>query len=630
MKRITLIGLLLSILCTMQAKERIIERPPFLTWSSTSIEVDKMVISDTATVVHIKAFYRPKNWIKIAKGSFLKDNNGQLYPIRSGIGITLDKEFWMPESGEAEFQLVFPPIPETVTSVDFSEGDFEGAFKIWGIQLDKKAFAKQKAPKEAITYKIDKNAELPSPEFRLGKGTLKGKILNYNKDIVSSLALYVNDPIKGTQDENPISIKADGTFQTSINVITVTPALLRLPFATLPCLIAPDEETNIIINPWECTRQESKLHKDEKPYGLPAYFSGYMARQQQELSSSELTNDINNISSLLTEVSNKNAEEVKEVLLKHQESILSKIEQAPLSKDTKEILKIKAAFIIAQHISNIESLMRHAYVEHNELTREQMQEYYKNTKIEIPEGFYNTLKDFTSVNTPQAHYATEFLYNLYSLGRHQDLLKELWGTDKGTFFATLKANQFTKGIQNFTPLTAEQKAQLNTFPSPAYGEFINLMNNELLEKIELNKKKTGFTINEAGQVANEDLFASIISKFRGHTLLVDFWATWCGPCRMANKAMIPMKEELKDKDIIYLYITGETSPMGTWQNMIPDIHGEHYRVTNEQWSYLMTNFNVQGVPTYLVIDKEGNVTFKETGFPGINTMKEQLMKALGK
>lgn len=46
------------------------------------------------------------------------------------------------------------------------------------------------------------------------------------------------------------------------------------------------------------------------------------------------------------------------------------------------------------------------------------------------------------------------------------------------------------------------------------------------------------------------------------------------------------EKELKDKDIIYLYITGETSPLGTWKNMIPDIHGEHFRVTDEQWSYL--------------------------------------------
>lgn len=124
--------MLLGMLCMAQAKDRIVERPPFLAQNSSSIEIDKIVMSDTVTTVYIKAFYRPKYWIKIATGSVLKDNNGILYPIRKGIGITLDKEFWMPESGEAEFQLTFPPIPQNVTRLDFSEGDFEGAYKIWG------------------------------------------------------------------------------------------------------------------------------------------------------------------------------------------------------------------------------------------------------------------------------------------------------------------------------------------------------------------------------------------------------------------------------------------------------------------------------------------------------------------
>ena len=45
--------------------------------------------------------------------------------------------------------------------------------------------------------------------------------------------------------------------------------------------------------------------------------------------------------------------------------------------------------------------------------------------------------------------------------------------------------------------------------------------------------------------------------------------------RQRYENYIKIYEELKDKDIIYLYITGETSPKGTWENMITDIHGEH-------------------------------------------------------
>ena len=115
MKQLALIACFLLNVAYTQAQEKMIEQPPFSDWSSTSIEVDKVALSDTATVLHIKAFYRPKNWIRIASGSFLKGDDGELYPLRYGIGIAPDQEFWMPESGQAEFKLVFPPLPETVT-----------------------------------------------------------------------------------------------------------------------------------------------------------------------------------------------------------------------------------------------------------------------------------------------------------------------------------------------------------------------------------------------------------------------------------------------------------------------------------------------------------------------------------
>ena len=121
-----------------------------------------------------------------------------------------------------------------------------------------------------------------------------------------------------------------------------------------------------------------------------------------------------------------------------------------------------------------------------------------------------------------------------------------------------------------------------------------------------------------------------LKNFAGKYILLDFWASWCGPCRMANKAMIPMKEELKDRDIVYIYLTGETSPKGTWENMIPDIHGEPFRVTADQWNYLMNSFQIRGVPTYLLVDREGNITYKTTGFPGVDKMKSELLKVLNK
>lgn len=53
-----IVGLIIG--CTVQAKNRVIEEPPFCVRNTTSIEVSKIILSDTATILHIYAKYRPK------------------------------------------------------------------------------------------------------------------------------------------------------------------------------------------------------------------------------------------------------------------------------------------------------------------------------------------------------------------------------------------------------------------------------------------------------------------------------------------------------------------------------------------------------------------------------------------
>lgn len=636
MKRLTWITvLLLCTFCIARAEDRIVERPPFLAWSSNSIEVDKIVMSDTVTTVYIKAFYRPNYWIKIATGSFLKDNNGMLYPIRGGIGITLDKEFWMPESGEAEFQLTFPPIPQNVTSLDFSEGDFEGAFKIWGIQLDKKTFNKCKLPDDVSVPKTDHKMELPTPITQYGKAILKGRILDWTEGMPDKGNLRFQDIIREKSQEGIIKIQKDGTFYHEMNVFTVTPCYISFPFGTVRYLLAPGETTSIAINLRENARKQSHLRNADKPYGKEVYYGGYLAGVQQELADHPISfnffndNTYDEHQKRMKTLYGKTPEEYKALALAKLPEFRKQISQSKCSPAYKEFLSVELELAAAMMVIETESTLKRAYIMAHELDRERASKYYNETKINIPEGYYESLKDFSHIAPPKAYYSRmypTFLDYINYAGINETVIKG-FDTTGNQIAQDLTAHKTGASIKEFNPLTNEQKAEVSSMPD-AYREVLLAMNDELLKLIEINKKKTGFTVNEAGEVSNEDLFASIISKFRGHVLLVDFWATWCGPCRMANKEMAPMKEELKDKDIIYLYITGETSPMGTWKNMIPDIHGEHFRVTDEQWSYLRETFNIQGVPTYFVIDREGNITYRETGFPGVNTMKEQLTKAL--
>ena len=599
---------LLSLTTFTQAQERIIEQPPFTAWSSTSIEIDKVALSDTATILHIKAFYRPKNWIKIASGSFLKGSDGELYPLRHGIGITPDQKFWMPESGQAEFKLVFPPLPKDITSIDFSEGDTEGAFKIWGIQLDGK-LPKLKLPAEA-TERTKKLTTLPTPKIEKGKALLEGQILDFEPGMSSNFTIYLRGAVNLEQKVD-IKVNDNGQFSSEIPVITTTPATLYAGIEAIDFLLAPGEKTNLVINQREICRRQSKLHKDKKSNEANVYYGGYLAGLSGEIAK------------------DRNAEEVKAYILNKHKEKLRQIDALKATKACKEMLCCAVDASAVSLLTFVPGIMQRVHITNYKLKDEQVNEYIKNNPVSLPDDFLNVLRDFPSLNTTRAMYVPLYM-RLTGSPMFRTAFSKALGTDKGIYFELSTVADVLNGINDFTPVTEEQLAKISALSTPVYLEAVKEKNDELLAKIEENKKKTGFTINEAGEVSNEDLFASIISKYRGHTLLVDFWATWCGPCRMANKAMIPMKEELKDRDIVYIYLTGETSPKGTWENMIPDIHGEHFRVTADQWSYLMNSFQIRGVPTYLLVDREGNITYKTTGFPGVDKMKSELLKVLNK
>jgi hypothetical protein len=80
------------------------------------------------------------------------------------------------------------------------------------------------------------------------------------------------------------------------------------------------------------------------------------------------------------------------------------------------------------------------------------------------------------------------------------------------------------------------------------------------------------------------------------------------------------------KDVVFVYITGPSSPEQTYNNMIPDIKGEHYRVSNDEWNYLCSKFNVTGIPHQLLVDKKGVVVNPHLEFGMSNEPIKKLLE----
>ena len=131
-------------------------------------------------------------------------------------------------------------------------------------------------------------------------------------------------------------------------------------------------------------------------------------------------------------------------------------------------------------------------------------------------------------------------------------------------------------------------------------------------------------------VAPENILQTILEKYKGKVVLIDLWATWCGPCRAGHKAMAPMKDALKreqSQNIQFVYITSPSSPQTTWQEMIKDIDGDHYYLTEEQNHYILDKYESVGIPTYAIYNTKGEQTYKSIGFPGIDTIKNEIENA---
>ena len=128
-------------------------------------------------------------------------------------------------------------------------------------------------------------------------------------------------------------------------------------------------------------------------------------------------------------------------------------------------------------------------------------------------------------------------------------------------------------------------------------------------------------------IYGKEVYHAITDQFVGRLLVMDFWATWCLPCRMAMENMKPLKEEYKDK-VTFVYVTGETSSEDTWRQLIPDIKGEHFYITDRQWKDLCKHIKVNSIPAYLVIDWDGLITKQFNGFPGNDALVKEIEKRL--
>lgn len=170
-----------------------------------------------------------------------------------------------------------------------------------------------------------------------------------------------------------------------------------------------------------------------------------------------------------------------------------------------------------------------------------------------------------------------------------------------------------------------------------YDELMKNVNTILDEKIRASLAKK-MKSQPAFNFEMKDLSGKTVrlSDYKGKVVILDFWATWCGPCKASFPMMQKAVDKYKsDKDVVFLFIhTMETT------SDAPKLAAAYIKEMKYTFNVLMdmkdpktnTNpaavgFRVGGIPTKFVIDKSGNIRFSTLG--GGSAGEDEFLQEIG-
>lgn len=258
--------------------------------------------------------------------------------------------------------------------------------------------------------------------------------------------------------------------------------------------------------------------------------------------------------------------------------------------------------------------------------------------LNLPKDYYDLLEksNLNDYNIISSRHA-DFLYSYcrWALSFPRDSVnkaKDYFHNQDIIAGAEIFLQIINKNTNGFTQNLALTKFYLDAIEGKQLNEFEVLYDSTLitepffkniivaehskLKEYMANQVTVGANIRSIKSGIVKGLIDTLITKYAGKVIYVDFWAPWCSPCMGEMPFSKKLQEDFNNKDVVFLYLASRCTE-ASWKATIAndELTGEHFLLTNDQYATLSAEFGITGIPHYVLIDKKGNIISKNASRP---------------
>ena len=670
----TFITTLLALACMSgQAKTfKTIENPEAMACANVyqgELVAREVIMTDTATTIHFTMQYPTGQSFRFVKESYLKDEDGLRYPLRSAEGIALDTWVQSPESGMTEFTMHFEPMPNHVQIFDFIEGDGQRAFMLLGIH-DKEM--EIKAPTLQQFY-ADHPYTLPADWLNTGTVTIRGRIEGYDAERFGFMAMesYVYDVTKKNNGTLLIEIEPDGTFEKQIllsypmKVSFYASENSKVGFYEIPFFARPSETIDITVRPDEHGRYECFYHS-----GSSQEVERWL---KSDLRLQELGRPLNMFEGNFSEA-NLLAEQVWQNMLNRIDMISRRDHFTPMEMHLAlgEMQSIYALALMDYAMYHEDRLSPWKENEDGSWTRlvtdsvelqtvRDINNYkalqridFDNPLLLLSHDFFFTINriQFASpvrkvqrdvMEDENGNYNYDLTNRKLSIEKGNAMLVEMTGKRNNLTAQLCMLNDMQRSFDLWrqnemmipvfmadTTLTKEKCDSIaanSETVSNMYPLYLSMFTNPYIrQKAEqfcqeqMAQKELATPLPEG---PGAEIIRDVLAKYPGRYVMIDFWGMGCGPCRAAIQSSKALRAEIaKRDDVKLIFIAGERTTEGSeaYKKYVAEwLAGEDaVCVTNADFRRLQELLEFSGIPHYETFTPDGRRVREDIQLHGLH------------